>query len=238
MKNKFVLIGFSSLFLVLTIAIVYLIIVVNKDKEVDSADIFKNSLKSVVELKASSSDDNYVTYGTAVFIDENTLVTNAHMVTYKQSGVYNEYTKIEIRFSFEADYRQVFLMNYDLNKDLAFIKFNDTTANYKACTLNDKKIHSGDIVYAVGNGMNHGIGITKGLVSLPLVNIEYDNYIKEVIQCDLIINDGNSGGALLDKNGKLIGITTFRLKDNSGNVIYGIAYCIPISIVLGYYNSL
>ena len=90
MKNKFVLIGFSSLFLVLTIAIVYLIIVVNKDKEVDSADIFKNSLKSVVELKASSSNDNYVTYGTAVFIDENTLVTNAHMVTYKQSGVYNE----------------------------------------------------------------------------------------------------------------------------------------------------
>ena len=52
MKNKFVIIGFSSLFLVLTIAMVYLIIIVNKDKEVDSADIFKNSLKSVVELKS------------------------------------------------------------------------------------------------------------------------------------------------------------------------------------------
>ena len=238
MKNKFVIIGFSSLFLVLTIAMVYLIIIVNKDKEVDSADIFKNSLKSVVELKASSSDDLYVTYGTAVFIDENTLVTNAHMVVYKNSGVYTEYSNFQIRFSFESDYREVFLIDYDINKDLSFLDFEDTTVNYKAFEVNDKKIHSGDIVYAIGNGMNHGIGITKGLVSLPLVNIEYDNYIKEVIQCDLVINEGNSGGALLDKNGKLIGITTFRLKDNSGNVIYGIAYCIPISIVLGCYNSL
>ncbi|UKI50761.1 MAG: S1C family serine protease [Clostridium sp.] len=74
------------------------------------------------------------------------------------------------------------------------------------------KISSGDKVYAIGNGMNHGIGINEGIISLPQVNIEYENNVRNVIQCDLIINEGNSGGALLDSKGRLIGITTFRLK--------------------------
>lgn len=94
-------------------------------------------------------------------------------------------------------------------------------------------ISAGDVVYAIGNGMNHGIGISKGIVSLPLVNIKYDDSIRIVIQCNLVINEGNSG-ALLDERGRLIGITTFRLKDGSRNVIYGMAFCIPINDVIEY----
>lgn len=85
--------------------------------------------------------------------------------------------------------------------------------------------------------MNHGIGITEGVVSLPQINIEYEDTIRNVIQCDLIINEGNSGGALLDERGRLIGITTFRLKDNMGNIIYGVAFCIPINMVIDYLNQ-
>lgn len=76
-------------------------------------------------------------------------------------------------------------------------------------------ISAGDVVYAIGNGMNHGIGISKGIVSLPLVNIKYDGNIRIVIQCNLVINKGNCDGALLDERDRLIGITTFRLKDGS-----------------------
>ena len=77
--------------------------------------------------------------------------------------------------------------------------------------------------------------ILKGIISNPDIVIEYDNASRQVIQCDLTIADGNSG-ALLDINGNLWEITTFRLKDNSGNVIYGIAYCIPINTVSEYLN--
>ena len=45
------------------------------------------------------------------------------------------------------------------------------------------------------------------------------------------------GGALLDENGKLIGITSFRTKDNNGNVIYGLVYSIPIQTVINYINA-
>ena len=109
---------------------------------------------------------------------------------------------------------------------------------FRKINLGDSnKISSGDIVYAIGNGMNHGIGITKGIISVPEVKIEYEDNIRDVIQADVIINEGNSGGALLNENGALIGITTFRLKDNNANTIYGIAFCIPINIVLNYYEG-
>ena len=67
-----------------------------------------------------------------------------------------------------------------------------------------------------------------------LAKVELDGLTRNVIQCDLTIAAGNSGGALLNDNGELIGITTFRTKDMSGNVIYGIVYCIPVNTVLGY----
>ena len=52
-----------------------------------------------------------------------------------------------------------------------------------------------------------------------------------------MINEGNSGGALLNEKGDLIGITTFRLKDSSYNVIYGMAFAIPINTVLSYLDA-
>lgn len=67
---------------------------------------------------------------------------------------------------------------------------------------------------------------------IPLLNIEYSGAVRTVIKCDLTIADGNSGGALLDSLGRLVGITTFRTKDRLGNIVYGIAYCIPINIVM------
>jgi S1-C subfamily serine protease len=201
--------------------------------------VFSNSKQSVVELKSQTGND-MISYGSAVFFDDSgILVSNAHVVVYKQSGVYKLFDSFEIRFSYEDDYREVSLLKYDLNNDISVLKLNDTTdVNFKAIEIGDSdNISSGDKVYTIGNGMNHGISITQGIISLPHVNIDYDNNIRDVIQCDLIINEGNSGGALLDERGNLIGITTFRLKDNSGNVIYGIAFSIPINVVIKYINS-
>lgn len=50
-----------------------------------------------------------------------------------------------------------------------------------------------------------------------------------MIQLNITINEGNSGGAVLDKNGMLIGIVSFRIRDKRGNVIYGVGYAVPYS---------
>jgi len=208
-------------------------------KKPSSAEVFSNSQTSVVELKSKTGED-LISYGTAVFIDnEGTLVSNAHMVRYKNSGVYKEFESFQIRFSFETDYRTILLLKYDFKQDISFFKLVDNeNVNFTRIeTADSSKISSGDKVYAIGNGMNHGIGITEGLVSIPQVNIDYEDNIRNVIQCDLVINEGNSGGALLNERGELIGITTFRLKDSADEIIYGIAFSIPVNLVLSYLNE-
>lgn len=235
MKKRILIINISLNIIVL---VIFLFIFFNKAPS--SIKIFKNSQSSVVELK-SQTDESLISYGTAVFIsNDGHLVTNAHVVTYKHGGEYKMFESYEIRFSFETEYRKVSLIRYDLEKDISILKLDDiTNVEFKKNNLKiNINLSSGDRVYAIGNGMNHGIGISKGIISLPQVNIEYEGIIKNVIQCDLIINEGNSGGALLDEYGNLIGITTFRLKDSSGNVIYGIAYCIPIDVVVNYFKNL
>lgn len=197
-------------------------------------EIYTQCLKNVVEVKAESEDVGE-SFGTGVILaSDGTLVTNAHVVTYTRLGVTNEFDSYYIRFSFEDDYRAASLEKYDANLDLAVLKLSDDMNLKPMTTGNSNLLKAGDKVYAVGNAANYGIGIFEGMISIPLLNIELEGVTRSVIQCDLTIAQGNSGGALLSEKGELIGITTFRTKDNSGNVIYGIVYCIPVNTVAEY----
>lgn len=200
-------------------------------------DVEELSKYSVVKVKAETEGVGE-SFGTAIFVkNDGTLITNAHAVTYKQVGEYFQFDNCFIRFSTENNYRSVTIEKYDLKSDLAVLKLVDTNCKYKVVTIADSlKIKMNDEVYAIGNLNNVGISLTKGIISNPKINVEYNGIIREVIQCDLTIAEGNSGGALLNSKGELVGITTFRLKDNSNNVIYGICYSIPVNKVVEYIN--
>ena len=193
---------------------------------------------SIVEVKASTEDVGE-SFGTAEFINtKGILITNAHVITYKKLGISYTFDDISVRFSFENDYHKVLIVKFDIDKDIAVLQLEDTNCNYKAVKFGDSsKLNYNQEIFAIGNLNNLGLSITKGIISNPSINVTYENNTRNVIQCDITIADGNSGGALLDKNGKLIGITAFRLKDNKANVIYGIAYCIPINTVLEYIEN-
>ena len=205
------------------------------DKKINTDEIVK---LSVVEVKAVTFDeeDTYESFGSAVFVkDDGTLVTNAHVVTFTLSQEIVAFENIFIRLSTENDYRTVSLEKYDLEKDLAILKLSDTDCKFKAIKLGDSsKLKFNDEVYAFGNLNKVGISLPKGVISNPKINVEYNELTREVIQSDLIIAEGNSGGALVDENGKLIGITTFRLKDTSNDTIYGICYSVPVNMVVEY----
>ena len=198
--------------------------------------IYDKSLQSVVEVKAYTKDVGE-SFGSAVLMkSDGTLVTNSHVVTYSKLGETKAFDEISIRFANSDKYMSATLVKYDVLKDLAVLKIKDKSLKkLKAMKTGDiKKVKSGDEVFAIGNLSNYGIGITKGHVSVPKINIIVDGNKKEVIQCNITIVSGSSGGALVNRNGKLIGITTFRTKDNLGNVIHGIGYVIPINKVLEY----
>ena len=209
----------SSLVLIgLTISIV-----INVNKK-DSNDIFRDTYESMVAIRVTEGED--IGYGSGVIIsDDGKIITNAHVILYEDNNLFD---KVEIRLSYEDEYKEVSVVKYDNDKDLALLKLD----NVKVKSIRTKTKYSyGDKVYAIGNGSNYGISITEGIISNPKLTVELSNKSVIAIQCDLTISEGNSGGALLDNKGRLIGITTFRLKDSSNKVIQGISYSIPYYIV-------
>lgn len=196
-----------------------------------TTSIFYESIESVVEVKAVTGAQE--SFGTAVFMDaEGTLVTNAHVVTLAKHGERVGYDEICIRFAQEEEYRQVTLLAFDENRDLALLHYDAGDEIINGIPMGDNEtVEFGDTVYAIGNSMNTGLAISQGIISIPHINIEYDGKTRECIQADVTISNGNSGGALLDANGRLIGITSFRLKDSSGNVVYGYGYSVPLRVV-------
>lgn len=234
MKKQFIYI-FLILFLILSLNFFLFQILINDN---DNSFPINNCLKSIVEVKASTEDVG-TSFGTAEFINSNgILITNAHVITYKKFGLSYTFDDISIRFSSENDYRKVLIVKFDIDKDIAVLQLDNTDCAYNALQIGDSsKLNYNQKVFAVGNLNNLGLSVTSGIISNPNMNVIYENNTKNVIQCDLTIADGNSGGALLDEDGKLIGITTFRLRDNKSNVIYGISYCIPINTVMEYIEN-
>lgn len=218
--------------------ILFVILVTLSLNQPTPSEIYAENIHSVAELKATSYEVGE-SYGTAVLINDNgDFVTNAHVVTYSQLGDVSTYDKYEIRFADEEEYLETELIRYNTDIDIAIMRVKNEAIKLRPMNVREEQtLNSGDIVYAIGNSLNHGIAMSQGIVSCPLVRFEYLGKIREVIQCDLTITEGNSGGALLDKNGDLIALTTFRIRDENGVVVYGMAYCIPISTVLDFVNS-
>lgn len=137
----------------------------------------------------------------------------------------------EIRFATKEDYQSATLIKYDTEVDLAVLKIDDESIKYNTIEFSNKNYSYGDKVYASGNTSNYGIGISERIISVFEVNVKYYNISRLVIQADIDISSGNSGGALLNELGQLIGITTFITKDNQGNVSYGFTYSIPLKTI-------
>jgi serine protease DegS len=89
----------------------------------------------------------------------------------------------------------------------------------------------GDVVLAIGNPYGLTMSVTQGIVSATgrgyLDLVTFENFI----QTDAAINAGNSGGALINARGELVGINTARLDEDPGTV--GIGFAIPVDLVRG-----
>lgn len=210
----------QQILLVFLFIIAFLLVYKKSNPNKSIENVYYEATKSIVELKASSEKVGE-SYGTAVVIgSKGYMVTNMHVLSFKRNSKRELFDKIYIRFADEELYKKVKIINFDEQMDIAILKLEDSKINVKGISIgNSKKIEYGETVYAVGNALNFGISISQGIISAPQLEVKYDGIVRTVVQADINISAGNSGGALIDQSGHLIGITSFRIKEEQDNEI-------------------
>jgi Do/DeqQ family serine protease len=159
--------------------------------------------------------------GSGVIVDPSGfVVTNHHVI----EGLTEVKVALADKREFEAD-----IVLRDPRTDLAVIKIKGSEP-FKALELGDSDaLEVGDLVLAVGNPFGVGQTVTSGIVSaLARTQVGVSDY-QFFIQTDAAINPGNSGGALIDVNGKLIGVNTAIFSQSGGS--HGIGFAIPANMV-------
>ena len=164
-----------------------------------------------------------VGFGSGVIISsDGYIVTNNHVVDNSD----NVFVTLNDKREFEAE-----VIGTDPSSDLALIKVDAEDLNYIPYGNSDI-LKVGEWVLAVGNPFTITSTVTAGIVSAKGKNlgIIQDRYrIESFIQTDAAVNRGNSGGALVNTRGELVGINTAIISPSGGYV--GISFAIPVSIV-------
>jgi len=158
--------------------------------------------------------------GVVINAEKGYVVTNNHVV--------NNATKIQVQLSDGRRY-DAKVIGKDPSSDIALIQLQDAK-NLTAVKMADSdNLRVGDYTVAIGNPYGLGETVTSGIVSaLGRSGLNVENY-ENFIQTDAAINRGNSGGALVNLNGELIGINTAILAPDGGNI--GIGFAIPSNMV-------
>ncbi|MCU7371994.1 trypsin-like peptidase domain-containing protein [Paucibacter sp. O1-1] len=145
------------------------------------------------------------------------LLTNSHVV----AGA----SEIEVQLS-DGRQAKARLVGSDPETDVAVLKVE--LDGLPAIALGDaEQLQVGDAVLAIGNPFNVGQTVTSGIVSALKRTQLGINTFENFIQTDAAINPGNSGGALVDDQGRLVGINTAIFSRSGGSL--GIGFAIPIS---------
>ena len=167
--------------------------------------------------------------GSGVIVSpEGYILTNNHVVRSGRGGELADEVLVQI-----ADGREFTaeIVGTDAKTDIAVLRI-DAGEPLPALTLADTdNLRVGDVCFAIGNPLRVGLTVTKGIVSAlgrTDVGILGMRGYEDFIQTDAAINMGNSGGALVDSRGRLIGINTAILSRTGGNI--GIGFAIPANL--------
>ena len=176
--------------------------------------------------------------GSGIIISEDGyILTNNHVVDSESTSSYYQVMnaksiKVQL-YNDETEYEAT-ITGKDDQTDLAVIKIEKT--GLKAAELGDSsKLRIGEFVMAVGSPQGLSTSVTCGVVSALNREITAESRKYVVIQTDAAINEGNSGGALVNSKGEVIGVNTLKLE---GTGIEGLGFAIPINSTKEIYSQL
>lgn len=166
------------------------------------------------------------------------ILTNNHIINSSDSSIYyevSEAAKVYVYLYNDTTPYEAKIIGTDEKTDLAVIKI-DKDGLTPAELADSASVKIGEFAMAIGNPLGMQSSVTSGIISAVNRTVESsDGNTFTLIQTDAAINAGNSGGALINSEGKVIGINTLKL---SGTGIEGMGFSIPINDTLNIYNDL
>ena len=192
---------------------------------------FGNSEPSTSEAKASGSG--------IIISEDGYILTNNHVVnTSAESSYYeiSEATSVKVTLSTgEKKTYEAKIIGKDSQTDLAVLKI-EATGLTAAEFADSDSVKVGEFTMAVGNPLALGTTITCGVVSAVNREVDDGEGTKfKCIQTDAAINSGNSGGALVNSKGQVIGVNTLKVASTG---VEGIGFAIPINSTLSVIDEL
>ena len=186
----------------------------------------------------SPSTSTATATGSGIIISEDGyILTNNHVVDTSSSSSYSYYdiseaTSVKVKlnsskYGDDATY-DAKIVGKDSQTDLAVLKIDKTGLTAAEFADSDQAI-VGEFVLAVGSPLGLDTTVTQGIISAVNREVESEGTKYTCLQTDAAINSGNSGGALVNSDGKVIGINTLKL---SGSGVEGIGFAIPINSTL------
>ena len=168
--------------------------------------------------------------GTGFVVDgEGYILTNAHVVDENGQRA-SSVTVVFNKGGSETQRVPGQLVGVDIGSDVAVIKVDPAEVDLKPLPLGDSdKVVVGEPVVAIGNPLGYDFSITSGIVSATGRSLQAPNgqTIPNGIQTDAAINQGNSGGSLIDSAGNVIGINEQIASSGGGN--QGLGFAVPIN---------
>ena len=206
-----------------------------------SYNVTSNSFGSFFGYSQPQSSTTTATGSGIIISEDGYIVTNNHVVDSSSSNSYYELSKatsIKIKlnsdtYGDDATYDAT-VVGQDSQTDLAVLKIEKTGLTAAEFADSDQAV-VGEFVMAVGSPLGLDTTVTQGIISAVNREVESDGTKYTCIQTDAAINSGNSGGALINSDGKVIGINTLKL---SGTGVEGIGFAIPINSAIDVINQL
>ena len=204
-------------------------------EEMSAADIYEQSVNAVVGVTTRTTTTNYWGYetpaavaGTGFFISgDGYILTNYHLVENPESITITCYN---------GDTYDAELIGYDSSDDMAVLKVDADDLPY--LTLDSAgDLRVGDDVVAIGNPLGElTFSLTHGMVSALDREVTMSSGTRmTLIQTDCAINNGNSGGPLLNMYGEVVGITNGKY---TGSAIDNVGFAVPISDIASSVRSI
>ena len=196
-----------------------------------SNQIYDQVLPSVVCVTADQGNGSASVGSGVVLTQSGYIVTNFHII---QGGVSLNVSMLSSTANYDAK-----LVGYDEELDLAVLKI-EAQGLVPARLGSSDQLSVGDSVYAIGNPMGYLHGtMTEGIISSPTRTIPVDGKDMSLLQTSAALNSGNSGGALTNAYGQVVGITSAKITGlENDTVIEGLGLVIPINDTIPFLNQM